>query len=71
MCMPAAPVMPAPPPIVAAPAPAPPPLPAPTAQGISNAPTNASVSTSVTRKSKNPLAIPKSDSVSTGLNIPV
>jgi len=67
MCM-SAPAM-APPPPVIAPAPlAPPPLPAPTAASTATATPNTTVA-KVSRK--NPLAIQKSDSVSTGLNIPV
>jgi len=56
-----------PPPVIAAPAPPPPP--APTATATQTAVPNASVSKQMSRR--NPLAINKSDSVSTGLNIPV
>lgn len=66
MCMPAAPTMSAPAPIMPAPALAPPPLPAPTAASTASATPN----TTVAKPRKNPLAIQKSDSVSTGLNIP-
>lgn len=70
MCMPGMmPSMPAPPPPIMAPtAPPPPPVPAPTAASTATATPNISVA-KVARK--NPLAIQKADSVSTGLNIPV
>jgi len=67
MCMPSAPTM-APPPPVVAPAPLAPPPPAPTATATQTATPNTTVAA---KTRKNPLAIQKSDSVSTGLNIPV
>jgi hypothetical protein len=69
MCMsaPSQPVMAPPPPVI--PAPPPPPPPAPTATATQTATPNASVAKVQSRR--NPLAIQKSDSVSTGLNIPV
>ncbi len=69
MCMPA-PKMPAPAPIAPPPAPTPPPAPAMTIQTTQPASANTSVAKAV-RPRKNPLVIQKSDSVATGLNIPV
>jgi len=70
MCMPSAPQMAAapPPPVIAPPPPAPP-SPTPTAASTATATPNTSVAKVQSRR--NPLAISKSDSVSTGLNIPV